>query len=66
MRRPVLKIAVVLASLAVLATVASYLLLLTALPGRWILDAAHMKAYTGWAPILRTTWRTYTVSRSAR
>lgn len=41
MRRPVLKIALLLAILALVAAAASYLLLLTALPGRWILDAVH-------------------------
>ncbi len=41
MRRPILKIAVVLAILALVTTLASYVLLLTALPGQWILDAVH-------------------------
>jgi len=40
MRRPVLKTTLALAILLVMAALVSYVLLLTALPGRWILDAA--------------------------
>jgi len=40
MRRPVLKTAVILAILLLVTSGASYLLLRTALPGEWILDAA--------------------------
>jgi hypothetical protein len=40
MRRPILKTAVILAIALLVTGLASYLLLLTALPGEWILDAA--------------------------
>jgi len=43
MRRTVVKTTVVLAILLLVATVASYLLLLTALPGRWILATASTR-----------------------